>query len=92
MAKMTKKPTMKKYMTGGMANPNKGQFMTASGVKSAKPKSKGSGDANPGKVPTGATPGKKMSSSTTFTKSASSASKADRGLYKKGGMVKSKKK
>jgi len=53
------KVSAKKYMTGGMTNPNKGQMMTAAGVKSAKPKSKGSGDANPGKVPTGATPVKK---------------------------------
>jgi|688.fasta_scaffold01909_43 hypothetical protein len=89
MKKMAK-VSAKKYMTGGMTNPNKGQMMTAAGVKSAKPKSKGSGDANPGKVPTGATPGKKMSSSTTFTKSKASANKANAGLYKKGGSTKKK--
>lgn len=82
--KKSTKP-MKKYMTGGMANPNKGQFMTASGVKSAKPKSKGSGDANPGKVPTEATPGEKISSSTTFSKSPTN--QANRGLMKKGGSM-----
>lgn len=45
-----KKSTMKtkKYMTGGMVNPNKSQIMTYSGVKSATPGSKGSGGANKG--------------------------------------------
>lgn len=82
--KKSTKP-MKKYMTGGMANPNKGQFMTASGVMSANPGSSGSGNANPKKVPTGAIPGEKMSSSTTFSKSPTN--QANRGLAKKGGSM-----
>jgi hypothetical protein len=91
--KKSTKP-MKKYMTGGMANPNKtvtvnttptpykGGISKAPAAASTTPTKYTGGKQTP---PTGATPGKKISSSTTFSKSPTN--QANRGLMKKGGSM-----
>lgn len=87
--KKSTKP-MKKYMTGGMANPNSAsEFMSPSKVAGKGTKSRATSSGGVNTPPTGANPGRKMSSSTTFSKSPTN--QANRGLAKKGGMVKSKK-
>jgi len=92
MKKMAKKAApMKKYMTGGMANPNsKDQFMSPDKVAGKGTKSRATSSGGVNTPPAGATPGRKMSSSTTFSKSPTN--QANRGLMKKGGAAKMMKK
>ena len=83
MGVVTRKPGSK-----GSGGANKGSEMSNKIVKNTKSLATSSGGVNT--PPAGATPGRKMSSSTTFSKSPTN--QANRGLMKKGGAAKMMKK
>ena len=85
MGVVTRKPGSK-----GSGGANKGSEMSSSKVAGKGTKSRATSSGGVNTPPAGANPGRKMSSSTTFSKSPTN--QANRGLMKKGGAAKMMKK